>query len=134
MQIAIRAYGSDTSGAVADSTISAIDRVFDLVDSGVDKIDRVLNRGKYTDEQHRARRAKRPEVIDAPAPKAPKKKAAASAPAVSSSALARKPRFYIVESISLSGTLFVVTDGGSARAECSTRELAERLLRSLEAA
>lgn len=131
MQIAIRAYGSDTSGAVGDSTLSAIDRVFDLVDSGVDKIDRVLNRGKYTEEQHRVRRAKRPEVISAPAPKATKKKAAA---AVSSSALARKPRFYIVESISPSGTLFVVTDGGSARAECSTRELAEKLLRSLEAA
>jgi hypothetical protein len=134
VQIAIRAYGSATSGAVGDSTLSAIDRLFDFVDNGVEQIDRALNRGKYTEEQHRSRHAKRPKVIAAqPAPKAPKKKAAA-APTPTSSALVCKPRFYIVESISPSGTLFVVTDGGSARAECSTRELAEKLLRSLEAA
>lgn len=112
---------------MADSTTSAIDRLFDFVDGGVEKIDRVLNRGKYTEEQHHARRGKRPDVIDAaPTRKMPKK------PSSSTSALARKPRFYIVESISSSGTLFVVTDGGSARTECSTREFANKILAALE--
>ncbi len=112
-----------------DSTINAIDRVFDFVDSGVDKIDRVLNRGKYTAEQHRVRRAKSPahaEIKEATKSKKP-------APAASTTALARKTRFYIVESISPSGTLFVVTDGGNARVECTTRELAVRILHTLEA-
>ncbi len=114
-----------------DPTISAIDRVFDLVDSGVEKIDRVLNRGKYTEEQHRARR-KRSEVIDATSTEEAAKKDS-PAKTAASTAIARKPRFYVVESIAGGTTLFVVTDGGSARAECTTRELAEKILRALEA-
>jgi hypothetical protein len=117
-----------------DPTINAIDRLFDFVDSGVDKIDRVLNRAKYTEELHHARRAK---IIDSspkqrqpgkqPA-KQPAKKVAAP---VSTTALARKSRYYIVESITPTGTLFIVTDGG-ARAECATRELAVKILHALE--
>ena len=110
-----------------DPTINAIDRLFDFVDSGVDKIDRVLNRAKYTEEQHHARRAK---VIDSsPKPAKPSTKKV-TAP-VSTVALARKSRYYIVESITPTGTLFVVTDGG-ARAECATRELAVKILHALE--
>lgn len=111
-----------------DSTLAAIDRFFDLVDSGVEKIDHVLNRGKRTEALHRTRRAGHSAVLDAKAvaPKAAKKS--------TSTALACKVRFYIVESISAEGTLFVVTDGGNARAECSTREIAEKVLRALEVA
>lgn len=113
-----------------DPTINAIDRLFDFVDSGVDKIDRVLNRAKYTEEQHHARRAK---VIDSsPKPRQPAKPSTKKVAApVSTVALARKSRYYIVESITPTGTLFVVTDGG-ARAECATRELALKILHALE--
>jgi hypothetical protein len=116
----------------SDPTLSAIDRLFDFVDDKVEKIDHVLNRAKYTEDKHHARRSKRSaEIIDATevAPKA--KKAAASPP--SATAMTRKPHFYIVESITPTGMSFVVTDGGKARTECSTREFAEKILRSLEA-
>ncbi len=116
-----------------DSTINAIDRLFDFVDSSVEKIDRVINRTKYTEEQHLARRAKGAEIVTGTPKQKPTKKRAALGAAATTTALARKPRFYIVESIVPSGTLYVVTDGGKARAECSTRELAEKLLHSLEA-
>lgn len=118
-----------------DPTIRAIDRLFDLVDSGVEKIDHVLNRTKSTEEQHRARR-KRSEVIDAtptPTPTKPAKKDASARAPASASGLVHKARFYIVESITDGTTLFVVTDGGKARTECSTREFAEKILRALEA-
>lgn len=116
-----------------DSTTEAIDRFFDLVDNGVEKIDHVLNRGKHTAEQHRARRGKRPDVIEAvqAKPKATKKDATAAA---STTALVRKAHFYIVESPTPTGVIFVVTDGGKARTECSTREFAEKILRALEVA
>jgi len=123
---------------VSDSTTSAIDRVFDLVDSGVEKIDRVLNRGKYTEEQHRARRAKRSLVIDTAASvKVAQdkvvKKDARSQP-TTATAIAVRSKFRIVEAIAAETgqAIFVVTDGGNARAECNTRELAEKLLRALE--
>lgn len=120
-----------------DPTINAIDRLFDLVDRGVDHVDRVLNRNKYTQENAekvRTRR-KRAEAIDAESvtKQGVQKTSPKAAPAAASSALARKPHFYIVESITPSGTLFVVTDGGNARTECSTREFAEKILRALEA-
>lgn len=108
-----------------DSTLSAIDRVFDLVDSVVDKTDRVLNRAKYTEEKQRSRRAK-PEKIDT----APTVKVAKA------TAIARR-RFRVVEAIDATSgqAIFVVTnDSGSARAECSTREMAAQVLRALEAA
>jgi sRNA-binding protein len=121
---------------VPDATLAAIDRFFDLVDRGVDHADRVLNRGKQTAEKHRARRARRSEVIDAeatPKPSAPKS-SNREAPAATT-ALARKPRFYIVEAITPSGdTHFVVTDGGNARTSCSTRAFAEQILQALEKA
>ncbi len=113
-----------------DSTTEAIDRIFDFLDKGADAADRVFNRGKQTADQHHARRAKR-EVIDAEA--TPKKKPAAPK-ASSSTAVERRPHFYIVEAAdSKSGaTIFVVTDGGNARTECSTREFATQILRALE--
>jgi hypothetical protein len=131
VQIAICPLGSATYDAVPDSTSAAIDRLFDLVDSGVDHLDRVLNRGKQIEEKHRARRGKHSEIIDAEAtPKTTKK--AEKAPTV---AVARKPHFYIVEAVAPTGeTHFVVTDGGNARTECASREFAERILRALEKA
>jgi hypothetical protein len=119
---------------VPDSTLSAINRFYDLVDDGVEKIDHVLNRDKHIAAPREEHRAKRTEihgkVIEAKTASRPAKSAAPS----SSTALARKPHYYIVESIAGGVTRYVVTDGGSARAECTSRALAEKLLRALEAA
>lgn len=110
--------------AVTDT--SGIDRIFDLVDNAVDKVDRVLNRTKHTEDQHRTRRAKSGTMIDAALK--------AEAPASSSTALAPR-RFRIVEAIAAeSGTTIFVVTNGSVRAECTTRELAEKILRGLETA
>lgn len=118
---------------VPDSTTEAIDRFFDLVDNGVETIDHALNRGKHVEGQQRARRQRR-EVIDAASAEVIEKRPVAKdAASPSSSALARKPHFYVVESIMPTGTIFVVTDGGNARTECSSREFAEKILRALEA-
>ena len=107
---------------MSDSTTSAIDRVFDLVDSVVDKADHVLNRSKYTEEQHRARRAKRAEVIDT----APSVK-------VSSSTTLAVRQWKIIEALDAqSGAAIFVVTNGRERAECSTRELADKLVRMLE--
>lgn len=114
--------------AVPDPTTEAIDRLFDIVDRGVEHVDRVLNRGKNVEEQHRVRHAKRSEIIDADSPQKTTK-------ANKTTAVARKPRFYIVEAVGPSGTThFVVTDGGDARTECTSREFAEKILRALEKA
>lgn len=115
-----------------DSTLEAIDRFFDALDSGVEKIDHALNRGKQLEEKQRARRAKRSEVINAVATPKPRKRPEAPSASSTSMTLSRKPRFKIVESILPSGTIFVVTDGGNARTECSTREFAQKILRALE--
>ncbi len=118
---------------MTDPSITAIDRVFDLVDGAVDKVDRVLNRARYTEEQHRARRAKRPVVIDTAASvRVVSTKAAPPSPAESSAIASR--RFRVVEKVDSSSgsTIFVVTNGGDDRVECSTRELAQKILRALE--
>lgn len=120
---------------VADETTRAIDRFYDVLDKGVDAADRVINRHKYAEEKltevakDAKERRKRREIIDAEAvPTKPK------APASFCTAVAKKPHFYIVESVDpRSGTtLYVVTDGGNARTECSTREFAQKILRALE--
>ena len=113
-----------------DPTTDAINRIFDLVDSGVEKIDHVLNRGKTVADQHHARKSRR-QVIDAEATAAPKK---ASHSKSSSTAVAKRPHFYVVESTdpASGATIFVVTDGGKARTECSSREFANQILRALE--
>ena len=112
-----------------DSTREAIDRFFDVIDRGVDNLDHAINRGKQVEEKHNARRTKRPEVIEAEATVKPAKAAKKSS---STTALARKPTFRIVEAITPTGTLYVVTDGGNARTECSSRAFAEQVLRALE--
>lgn len=131
MQIAIRAYESAISGAVPDSTDAAIDKFFDTIDRAVDSADRILNRSKQVADRHRPdkRRSNRQAVIEAEATTKPPttKKAEGTS-------IAKKPHFYIVESITSAGTLFVVTDGGNARTECQTREFAEKILRALEKA
>lgn len=123
---------------MADPTLSAIDRFFDFIDKGVDAADKVLNRGKHTADQQKARRAKR-EVIDtAPVEKTAKKPASTptTSAASTSTAVAKRPYFYILETVDpKSGdTLYVVTDGGNARTVCSTREFAAQVLRALEKA
>jgi hypothetical protein len=118
---------------VPDGTIEAIDRFFDLVDHGVDHVERVLNRGKRTAERHRARKLPR---SGAPTPPPTSRKAPTAVTAVttaSTKAIARKPRFYIVEAVTPAGiTEFVVTDGGNARTTCPSRAFAEQILHALE--
>ena len=117
-----------------DETHNAIDRLFDVIDRAVDSTDRVLNRSKYTEEQLRvvARRSEGRKIIDAESSPKPKAKAKEA----SSIAVAKKPHFYIVESVDpkSGSTIFIVTDGGNARTECSTREFAAQILRALEKA
>lgn len=116
-----------------DETNRAIDRLFDFVDNGVEAVDRVLNRHKYTEEQHQVRRNKQQrEIIDADPDAKPKARTSSS----TATAVAKKPHFYIAEAVDpKSGhTIFVVTDGGYARTECSTREFAAQILRALEKA
>ena len=115
-----------------DSTTEAIDRIFDFLDKGADAADRVFNRGQRLADDQKARQAKRErrEVIDAKA--TPKK---GPAKASTSTAVVHKPHFYIVEATDPKGnTIFVVTDGGNARTECSTRDFANQILRALEKA
>jgi hypothetical protein len=103
--------------SVPDSTTNAINSFYDLFDKVADGADRVLNHGKRT-AQSSARRSK---AIDtAPSVKVGKKTAA--------------KRFRIIEAIAAEtgSTIFVVTNG-TVRAECTTRELAEKILRGLEA-
>lgn len=116
---------------MADSTTTAIDRLFDLVDGGVERLDQVLNRGKQTEEKHRARHTKKPpEVIDA----ASTVKTAPSSPPSTSTALATR-RFRIVEStMPETGVMIYVVTNGVQRAECTTRDLAEKIMRGLETA
>ena len=116
-----------------DGTLEAIDRLFDLVDHGVDHVARVLDRGRQTAERHRVRKQRRVESPTSTLTSSPRK--TSSTPAASSTALARKSRFYIVEAVTPSGvTEFVVTDGGKARTACPSRAVAEQILRALEKA
>jgi hypothetical protein len=124
---------------VPDGTIEAIDRFFDLVDYGVDHVERVLNRNKRITERQGTRkprsRGSAPVTapVTAPAPVPIPRKGLTAVTTVSTAALMRKPRFYIVEAITPSGvTEFVVTDGGNARTTCPSRVLAEKILRALE--
>jgi hypothetical protein len=126
---------------VADSTISAIDRIFDLVDNLVERTDHALHRGKQTEEKHRARHTKKPpEAIDAASTvKTPSSTTSTpstpSTPSTSSTALATRRCFRIVESITPeTGVMIFVVTNGAQRAECTTRELAEKIMRGLEAA
>jgi len=115
---------------VADETTRAIDRFFDAVDSGVDKVAHVLNRTEKTQDSIREKHGKRRTIIEAEASTVkPKAKTAPS----TSTAVAARPRFRIMESVDprSGSTIFVVTDG-SSRTECASREFAEQILRSLE--
>ncbi len=109
-----------------DSTSSDIDRVFDFVEGFVDKANHVFERVQPTKDQPRAQ-------LDA---RRPAQRAKSAAPSSSTSVvLHRRPRFRIDEVIAAETgqPIFVVTDGGNARAECSTRALAEKILSALEA-
>jgi hypothetical protein len=135
---------SVTSGEVPDATtpdatMIAIDRFFDLLDSGVDRVDHVLGRGKKAAEK-RPRRARGTEavvveVVSKPLPSKPRPtEPRMDGRALQPTALARRPRFYIVESVVSGSTQFVVTDGGNARTLCATRLFAEQILQALEKA
>ena len=112
-----------------DETTRAIDRFFDTVDDGIEKVGRVLNRTARAEEHIRSE-AKRRVIIDTDAHDRGK---ASTSPKSSSATAAGRPRYRIVESIDpkSGNTLFVVTDG-SSRTECTSREFAQQILRSLE--
>ena len=115
---------------VPDETLNAINRIFDVIDSGVDAAHQVLHRGAQTEAKLQSKR--RAEIIDAEHVERPKTKAKEGARPV---AVAKRPHYYIVEAVSPSGhTIFVVTDGGNARTECPTREFANQILRALDKA
>jgi hypothetical protein len=114
-----------------------INRLFDWLDNSVDTVDQVLNRKQRLEADHKTRRSKRREIIDTdPAPAAEPQAKAPKAATSTSTGLAKKPHFYIMESVDpASGkTLYVVTDGRVARTECATREFAVEILRALEKA
>ena len=115
-----------------DDTTRAIDRFFDIIDNGVDTAQRLFNRSSQAEDKLQPKQRRR-EVIEAEhAEKKTTKPASTTAPV----AVAKKPHFYIVEAVDpKSGhTIFVVTDGGSARTECGTREFAAQILKALEKA
>jgi len=119
---------------VADDTTRAIDRFFDAVDGGVDKVARVLTRTQNTEEQLREK-YKRRTIIDAEVSSSkPKAKASARGRAGTTAVTTTaRPRFRIMESVDprSGNTIYVVTDG-SSRTECASREFAQQILRSLE--
>lgn len=105
---------------MGDSTHDKIDNFFNIVDATLDEASHLINRGQRShDTIDRAKaRAKRDQVIDVE---------------VQPTAVAKKSRVRIIESIdAMSGLpVFVVTDG-IGRSECSTRDLAEAVKRTME--
>jgi len=101
----------------SDPTIDAIDRFYDFADRVVDGVGHFFGRVKKSEERVQARRQGAP-----PAPS-------------SSTAIARRPQWRIDEIIdgATGKVSWIVTDGGRARAECTTLELAEKLRSMLEA-
>ena len=123
---------------MADPITQAIDRVYDIVDGGIDKIDHAFKRAKSLGDKYGGKRdgqspkrdgrlPKKSVVIDTSATVKVTKKDPSAAAANPSR------RFRVVEAIDAQSgeTLFVVTNG-NVRAECTTRELAERILHMLE--
>jgi len=112
---------------VPDETTRAIDRLFDVIDNGVDAAHRVLHRSSQAEDKLQPKR--RREIIDAKHVEKPKAKP-------STAVTKQKAHFYIVEAIDpkSGATIFVVTDGGNARTECGTREFAAQILQALEKA
>lgn len=101
------------------SETSGIDRLFDFVDNAIDKADGIINRGKRVGNKSREQ--------------APTNAKDANPVASSSTAIAKR-RFRMIESVDAETgvQLFIVTDGAEARVECSTRPLAEKIMRALE--
>jgi len=123
---------------MVDPITQAIDRVYDIVDGGIDKIDHAIKRAKSLGDKHADRRDGRPLKRDGRLPKKSVVIDTSSTVKVTKkepSTDAKSPRrFRVVEAIDAQTgeTVFVVTNG-NVRAECTTRELAERILRMLEA-
>ena len=120
---------------VADETTRSIDRFFDAVDGGIDKVARVLNRTQNTEEQIREKYGKRRTIIDAETSSAkPKTKATTAKTATTTAVVAvPRPRFRILESVDpRSGNMIYVVTDGCSRTECASREFAQQILHSLE--
>lgn len=112
---------------MADQGTSAIDRFFDAIDDGIEAADRVMNRSQLTED--RARRVRRANVDTAPSVKVKGDQTPSNATAVA------VRRFRIIEAIAAeTGTMIFVVTNGTQRAECSTREMAEKILSMMETA
>jgi hypothetical protein len=103
---------------VADADMSAIDRFFDRVDNVIDTADRGL------DSIKRLHKTK---------PEAAKADVRVDEISNSTAVAIRRYRIQEVTDAQSGAVIWIVTDGTS-RAECNTRELAEKLVRMLEAA
>lgn len=101
-----------------DSTTAEIDRFYDFVDGVVDKAAHFFRRMGNTEAKVQAAHEEKRRVD----------RIAAGAPARS------RVAWRIDEFIDgVTGKMiYVVTDGGNAKAECTTKELAMQLLRALE--
>lgn len=109
---------------MADSTTAKIDKFFDALDSGIDNFGKVLGRvEKSTTKSVNGQRA---EAIDAHASEVGRgDPTAGTALAVS--------RFKIIEATDAETGMpvFIVTNG-AVKAECSSREMAEKVRRAVE--
>lgn len=98
---------------VGDSTIGKIDRFFDLVETGIESVNVVLDRAERV-EQARVRSVNSAKPTPSPVP--------------------FTPRARVIESIDATTgeTVFVVTNGVKRR-EVTSRDLADRMKRDMEA-
>jgi hypothetical protein len=105
--------GSFTTISVANLT-QKVDTFFDRLDNAIESVDRVVNRSQNTTA------------------KLGGETKAQSAKPSSSTAIARARVYRTIESVDgeTGHPVFIVTDGND-RCECSSRELAERVCRSL---
>ena len=104
---------------VADSLLDGIDRFFDRLDNGIDGVHRVVNRHKIAEGKIKA---------------VPTTEPSPAAAAQGRKHLALVSSFHIMEvADAVTGEAsFIVTDGRDAKCECTSREMAERILRALE--
>ncbi len=95
---------------------SFIDRIFDRIDNGIDAVDRVVNRHKHAEDK----------ILET---KSPSPKAVSS-----KKQLATVSRFRVEEVMDATTgeMVFVVTDGQGTSCDCTSREIADRILQALE--
>jgi hypothetical protein len=119
---------------VAD--LSGIDRIFDLIDGGVDTVSGIVNGTKRVADklEDEKPKAKAPSTAKAKAPPASSSPALPPVMSDSKAIATRRTRYRIEETTDASSgaVLFVVTDGKAARCEFTSRAMAEQIWQKLE--